>query len=232
MFFPIGDDQVHGGHRPFFSYLFLALNVLAFLYEISLPYDTLNNFTAFFGATPDKFLHGEALFTLITSLFLHGGWMHLLGNMLFLWVFADNIEGTIGNLRFLVFYLAGGVAATLFHGLINPSSSLPLIGASGAISAILGAYLVMFPHSKIKVLILILFTSFRIPALAFLGIWIINQFIDGYGSLGAVSAEGEGIAYWAHIGGFLFGVTVGFFARKTYDPILVREAEEQDGGYV
>ena len=232
MIFPIGDDQVHGGHKPFFSYLFLGLNVLVFFCEMNLSVESLNIFTTNFGATPDEFLHANYLYTLLTSLFLHGGWMHLLGNMLFLWVFADNIEGTIGNLRFLVFYLAGGIAATLFHGLINPSSTIPLIGASGAISAVLGAYLVIFPHSKIKVLVLFLFSSFRIPALAFLGVWIINQFIDGYGSLGAVSAEGAGIAYWAHIGGFLFGLTVGFFARKTYDPLLVREAEEKDGGYV
>lgn len=229
MIFPIGDEQVHGGHKAFFSYLFLILNVVVFLFEMSLPEATLNAFTGYFGATPDEFLHGERLYTLVTSLFLHGGWAHFLGNMLFLWVFADNIEATIGNIRFFVFYLAGGVAATLFHGLINPSSSIPLIGASGAISAVLGAYLVIFPHSKIKVLVLFLFSSFRIPALAFLGIWIINQFVSGYGSLSSVSTESAGIAYWAHIGGFIYGITIGYFARRTYFPVLSREAEEESG---
>lgn len=232
MFFPIGDDQVQGGHKPFFSYIILGLNFLIFFYEISLPAAELNAFSETYGATPDVFLHGGQLYTLVTYMFLHGGWMHLLGNMLFLWVFADNIEATIGNLRFLVFYLAGGAAATIFHGLINPSSIVPLIGASGAIAAVLGAYLVMFPHSRIKIWVLILFSSFYIPALAFLGIWIIMQFIDGYGSLAANTVESAGIAYWAHVGGFLFGIIVGFFARQTYHPKLSVEAATPEEDYV
>lgn len=232
MFFPIGDEQVERGHKPLFSYLFLAVNILVFIFEISLDPVSLNGFTEMFGATPDRFLHGEQLYTLISSLFLHGGWGHLLGNMLFLWVFADNIEATLGNIRFFLFYIAGGIAATLFHGLLNPASDIPLIGASGAISAVLGAYLVYFPHSRIKVLFLLLFTSFRVPALAFLGIWIVNQFIAGYGSLSSVAEESAGVAYWAHIGGFIYGIIIGFYTRRIYFPLLSREAEEQNSGYV
>ncbi len=232
MFFPIGDDQVQGGHKPIFSYILLGLNVLVFAYETTLDGESLANFTYTFGATPDQFLHGEHLISLLTGLFLHGGWAHLLGNMLFLWVFADNVEATIGSMKFLVFYLLGGIASTIFHGLIFPDSSLPLIGASGAIAAILGAYLIMFPHSRIKVLVLILFTSFNIPALIFLGVWIIIQFFDGYGSLGVISAEGAGIAYWAHVGGFLFGVVVGYYAKKEYNPKLITDEDIKVDEYV
>ena len=232
MFFPIGDEQVERGHKPIFSYLFLAVNILVFIFEISLDAESLNAFTFSFGAIPSEFLHGHQLYSLVTSLFLHGGWGHLLGNMLFLWVFADNIEATLGNIRFFIFYIAGGIAATLFHGLLNPASDIPLIGASGAISAVLGAYLVYFPHSRIKVLELLLFSSFRVPALAFLGIWIVNQFIAGYGSLSHVAEESAGVAYWAHIGGFVYGIIIGFYTRRIYIPVLSREAAEQDEGYV
>jgi len=232
MFFPIGDDAVRGGHKAIFSYIILVLNVLVFAFETTLDDQTLAHFTYIYGAIPDHFLHGEHLISLITGLFLHGGWGHLLGNMLFLWVFADNIEATIGSFKFLLFYLLGGIASTIFHGLIFPDSDLPLIGASGAISAVLGAYLIMFPHSRIKVLVLILFTSFNIPALLFLGIWIITQFLDGYGSLGAVSAEGAGIAYWAHVGGFLFGLVVGYYARQVYHPKLITDEDSMIDEYV
>lgn len=232
MFFPIGDDQVRGGHKPIFSYILLGINVMVFAFETTLDGQSLANFTYTFGAIPDHFLHGEHLISLVTGLFLHGGWAHLLGNMLFLWVFADNVEATIGSMKFLVFFILGGIASTIFHGLIFPDSSLPLIGASGAIAAVLGAYLIMFPHSRIKVLVLILFTSFNVPALLFLGFWIITQFFDGYGSLGAVSAEGAGIAYWAHVGGFLFGVVVGYYAKKTYNPRLITEEENKADQYV
>lgn len=232
MFFPIGDDQVQGGHKAIFSYIILIINILVFVYEISLDDNSLTAFTFQYGAVPDFFLHGNHLQGLVTSLFLHGGWAHLLGNMLFLWVFADNIEATIGSFKFVIFYLLGGIAATLFHGLIFPVSELPLIGASGAIAAVLGAYLVLFPGSRIRVWFLLILSSFNVPALVFLGIWIVNQFFSGYGSLGNPNVETSGVAYWAHIGGFIFGLIVGYFTRQAYQPKLGTEIIEDEDEYV
>jgi membrane associated rhomboid family serine protease len=216
MLFPIGDDNVQGGYKPLFTYTILLLNVFVFLFEFSLTPDAAEAFALHFGSIPSEILAGDDLYTLLTSLFLHGGWMHLIGNMLFLWVFADNIEAVIGTFNFLVFYLLGGVAATLIHDFFNPYSEMPLIGASGAISAVMGAYLVMFPSSRIRVWIIILFTSAYVPALLFLGIWIFQQMIAGFGSLGINTEEQGGVAWWAHIGGFLFGIISGFFARSNY----------------
>ena len=156
MIFPIGDDQVKGGYFPLFSYAFIVLNVVIFLFQISLPEVKQEAFILEFGSIPNEITNGEDLFTLGTSMFLHGGWMHLIGNMLFLWVFADNIEATIGNGKFLFFYFMGGVAAVAGHIYFNMDSSIPMVGASGAISAVLGAYIVMFPKSRIKVLFFII----------------------------------------------------------------------------
>ncbi len=230
MIFPIGDDQVHGVQKAYFSYFILLLNILVFGYELSLNMEDLGQFTSDYGAVPAEMLHAQDLYSVVTSLFLHGGWAHILGNMLFLWVFADNIEATLGSIRFILFYLFGGIAATLFHALMFPASEIPLIGASGAISAVLGAYLVLYPKSRIRVLVIFLFTSFRVPALLFLGLWIVIQFFQGYGSLGAVTNEESGVAYWAHIGGFVFGLIVGFAARRQEIPQLVGHDEEH--GYV
>lgn len=216
MFFPIGDDNVQGGHKPIFSYTLIFVNVLVFLFEFSLKQDAAEVFVIHFGSIPAEVLSGQDLFTLVTSMFLHSGWMHLIGNMLFLWVFADNIEAVVGTFNFMLFYILGGIAATLIHALFNPISEIPVVGASGAISAVMGAYLVMFPSSRIKVWILFLFTSAYVPALLFLGIWIFQQMISGVGSLGLSIDEQGGVAWWAHIGGFAFGLMAGFFARKNY----------------
>ena len=147
-------------------------------------------------------------------MFLHGGWMHLIGNMLFLWIFADNIEATIGNFQFLMFYIAGGVAAAALHVIFNMQSVVPAVGASGAISAVLGAYLIMFPKSKIRILVIYFFRSFKVSALIFLGLWIGQQLISGIFSLGASSTQGSGVAWWAHIGGFVFGVLAGLWYKQ------------------
>ncbi|MEM6321159.1 MAG: rhomboid family intramembrane serine protease [Bacteroidota bacterium] len=220
MIFPIGDDQVKGGSKPLFSYAFIVINVLVFLYEMSLPPDALNQFIMEFGSIPAETMRGEDYFSLFTSMFLHGGWMHLIGNMLFLWVFADNIEQVIGNFNFLIFYMAGGLAAHAGHIFFNIDSTIPTVGASGAISAVLGAYLVMFPTSKIKVLVVILFSSFRISALVFLGLWIGQQLISGIGAI-SQTAEASGVAWWAHIGGFAFGIIAGFYYRRVEREQLV-----------
>ena len=210
MLFPYGDDKVHGGYRPLVSYSFLVLNIGVFVWQVMEPGG--GAFTMRYSAVPADILAGRNLDTLITSMFLHGGVMHLLGNMLFLWIFADNIESTIGSLRFLLFYLLGGLAATAAQIITDPFSPIPMLGASGAISAVLGAYLVMYPKSRIKVfLFFLVFVPFRVPAVLFLGFWFYMQMSSGLGTWGA---ESGGIAWWAHIGGFVFGMLSGFWIRN------------------
>lgn len=218
MIFPIGDDNVKGGAFPLFSYLFLALNIIAFFFTLSAG---LEISVQEYGANPCAVKAGKDWFDMITSMFLHGGLMHLLGNMLFLWIFADNIESTIGNVRFLLFYLLGGIIAALVHIYVaSGTACIPMVGASGAISAVLGAYLVMFPRSRVKMLFII--KVFYIPAFLFLGFWIVEQLISGFTTLDLFGdpKEGSQVAFWAHIGGFVFGVLAGWYF-KTKNPIIV-----------
>lgn len=225
MIFPIGDDQVQRGYTPYFSYGIIVVNCLVFLYQVSLPVEYANAFVFTFGSIPVELLAGQDWFTVISSMFLHGSWMHLIGNMLFMWVFADNIEATIGSRRFLVFFLLGGLGATLTHTFMNPTSEIPCVGASGAISAILGAYLIMFPASRIKVLFF-LFT-FRVPAFLFLGIWIFQQYSNGMDSLKLEHVDTTSVAWWAHIGGVAFGLVAGIYFRKFKPaPAFMEDSEE------
>lgn len=214
MFFPIGDDQIKGGAYPFFSYSFLVLNILIFLYQITLSPDDLIVFYEHFSTVPVYITQGHHYGTLISSMFLHGSAMHLLGNMMFLWVFADNIEATVGNLTFLIFYLIGGVVASLAHVYFNMDSNIPSLGASGAISAVLGAYLIMFPHSRIKAIVFLIIFLKRItmPAIAFLGIWIVIQVSSTIQSMSMV--ESSGTAWFAHLGGLAFGLFMGLVFKS------------------
>ncbi|MEM9848995.1 MAG: rhomboid family intramembrane serine protease, partial [Bacteroidota bacterium] len=199
MIFPIGDDQVKGGTFPVFSYAFIAMNVAVFVYEIQLMSSGgFDQFLFEYGAIPYEITRGQDIPTLFTSMFLHGGWGHIIGNMLFLWVFADNIEAVVGNARFLIFYILGGLAAHAAHIYFNFDSEIPTVGASGAISAVLGAYIIMFPSSRIRVLIL--FFVVKVPAIIFLGFWIFQQLNAGFASLSQLG-EAAGVAWWAHIGG-------------------------------
>ena len=210
MLFPIGDDQVKGGYFPLFSYAFILLNIAVYWQQMQHPDMLVQQW----GAVPAEILRGECLLNLLTSMFLHSSLMHLIGNMLFLWVFADNIEATIGNMRFLVFYLLGGLAAHFGHIYFNPTSLIHTIGASGAIAAVMGAYLVMFPTSRVK--LWFFFLIFRVPAILFLGVWIIMQWINGRASLEVYTADAGGTAWWAHIGGFAFGVLAGLYYRFSF----------------
>jgi membrane associated rhomboid family serine protease len=182
----------------------IAINALIFLYQDTLSYDRLNQFVYNWGIVPDD-LH---LITLFTSMFLHGGWLHLLGNMLFLWVFGRNLEDLIGGGRFLVFYLLCGLAAAVVQVVANPYVRVPTIGASGAIAGVMGAYLIKFPRSQIDTLVLlfIFFTRLAIPAPFYLLFWFGLQFLNGFESIGDRSYTGGGIAYFAHIGGFIAGM--------------------------
>jgi membrane associated rhomboid family serine protease len=212
MIFPIGDDKLDGKHYPMFSYAFIAFNVLAFLYQLTISAEGQDAFFSDFAAVPSMVTNGKGYTGLVTSMFLHGGWMHLIGNMLFLWIFADNIEARVGNIPFLAFYIIGGVIATAGHILIDPNSNVPLVGASGAISAVMGAYIIMFPKSKIKMIFLIFMSVFYVPAWAFLGFWFFQQIFSGVTEMGAT--EGGGVAWWAHIGGFVFGLIWGVLFRE------------------
>ncbi len=211
MIFPIGDDQVKGGYLPIFSYGFIGINIIIFLIQSSLSPGQQAGFFNDFGSIPYEISHGEDLFTVLTSMFIHGDWKHLLGNMLFMWVFADNIEATIGNGRFLLFYFLGGIAAVMGHIFFNMNSMAPMIGASGAISAVMGAYLVMYPSSRIRVLLLIF--PFRVSAWLFLGFWIWQQWM--YGTASLTEGNAGGVAWWAHIAGFAMGLLSGFLFRMS-----------------
>lgn len=225
MIFPIGDDQVKGGRFPIFSYSFIVINILvfvfiqlpnpAFTYAYSaIPYEIINltDLTTSNFQAPHQPGPTPLFLTLITNIFMHGSWMHLIGNMVFLWVFADNIESTIGRKRFVIFYLFGGIIASFCHILSDVNSTIASLGASGAIAACLGAYLVMFPQSKIKILFFI--KIFRIPAFLFLGFWIGQQLFSAYVEFGQETIGG--VAWYAHIGGFAFGLITGTYFRWVY----------------
>ena len=214
MFYPIGDENVQNGSFPIATYSLISLNIIVFFFEATLREPAISQFINSFGTIPNEIAHGEHLYSVFSSMFLHGGWVHLLGNMVFLWIFADNIEATVGTGKFLTFYLLGGVIAVLSHVLFDLSSSIPMVGASGAIAAVMGAYIVMYPHSRIKVIfILFFFRPFYVPAIFFLGIWIAQQLTSGIGALSQETVV-AGVAWWAHIGGFIFGVIAGFYFKS------------------
>lgn len=215
MIFPIGDDNIVGGHKPLVSYTLIAVNVAIFVFQLTLL--QVDGFLTHYGVLPGEIVQGQDLFTLMTSMFLHGGLMHLLGNMLFLWIFADNIEAVIGSTLFLAFYTVGGLFASAVHIFTDMNSMIPTVGASGAISAVMGAYLVMFPKSRIKMVFIIFFKTFHLPAIAFLGLWFAQQLLSGVGSYAPdTAAEGGGVAWWAHIGGFVYGLVLGWIFKKRY----------------
>lgn len=208
---PLG-DSVPSDRTPFINYLLLALNVLVFFYEVVLGPDA-ETFIQVWGTTPADILMWRqepgVLLTLVTSMFLHGGWFHLIGNMLYLAIFGDNVEGIMGHKRYLFFYLLCGVTANLAQVLISPGSTVPGVGASGAIAGVLGAYLLSFPRARVFVGIpLLLFMQvFALPAIVVLGLWFVIQLFNGIAAI-TVSSEATigGVAWWAHIGGFLTGV--------------------------
>src|SRR5574338_426531 len=200
---PIGDDNVRGAGPPLVNYALIVINVLVFLFESSLNPNALQAFFNQWAVQPAEILSGQQLITLITSMFLHGGWLHLIGNMVFLAVFGDNIEAVLGHIGYLIFYLAGGLAASAAHILFTADSMIPSLGASGAIAAVMGAYIVMFPRSRVNALIFFGFFMrvTRVSALLFLGIWFVTQLFSGVAGLGAQTAQTSGVAFMAHVGG-------------------------------
>ena len=207
--FPLS-DVIPSRTTPYVTVSIIGLNALAFLYELQLSTPELRLFAQVFGVVPAAF----AWPTVLTSMFLHSGWMHVLGNMLYLWIFGDNVEDRFGHGRFLVFYLFSGGAAALGQVALSPDSPIPMIGASGAIAGVMGAYFVLYPRSRVltAVFLLLFLDLVEIPALFFLGIWFLMQLLSGVGSIGTEAMHG-GVAFWAHIVGFVIGAAVGLFSR-------------------
>lgn len=202
--FPIRDHNP-SGQTPYVTFALIVINVAVFLWYFTQLSDwQLNDFFLTWGLVPARFTAGQGYETLLTSMFLHGGWMHLGGNILFLWIFGDNLEEEMGHVGFLLFYLAAGAAAGLAQALPDPGSLVPMVGASGAIAGVMGGYLLLFPKAKVDVLFIfiIFFRIFAIPAWIVLGLWLGIQIFSGV----ATPSDAGGVAYWAHVGGFAAGL--------------------------
>ena len=208
---------------PVVTWLLILVNIGCFLYEMSLPADAIEGFVGTWGLVPASFwdLRGRTLAELVahslrpcfSSMFLHGGWLHLIANLWCLWLFGDNVEDHMGHVRYLGFYLAAGMLAGLLHVALNSASVVPTIGASGAIAGVMGAYFLLFPFARVTVLVpFLIFPIFiKIPAAFYLLVWIVSQVIGGYGALAQGETAVGGIAFWAHVGGFVAGM---FLARR------------------
>ena len=213
---PIGDLNPRR-HFPLATILIIALNVVVFFYQLLLPDEALNRLVLAAGLVPYEVTNrfGVAVVgDLLTSMFLHGGWMHIISNMLYLWIFGDNVEDRLGLPVYAAFYLVAGIGASLAQVAVNPASTIPTIGASGAIAGVLGAYLVMFPRTRVRTLILA-FRFIRIvelPALVVLGLWFVLQIFSGLASVTSMATGG--VAWFAHIGGFVIGLLAGALVRK------------------
>ena len=236
---PIADENERGHGPAVVSLAFIAINIAVFLLLQGAGSPSGEDFTYGYSAVPFEITHGVDLvepreitiggtpvlvpqepgpspiwLTLLTSMFMHGGLLHLGGNMLFLWIFGDNVEHRIGHIPFLVFYLVAGVIASFAQILTNTDSFIPTLGASGAISGVLGAYLVMFPTNRVTVLFLRF--PMQVPAIVAIGIWAVLQFISGFGAIAVTDETGGGVAYMAHIGGFVAGVVAGLAFRAIF----------------
>lgn len=225
-------DNLRPRRFPVVTYLLILINLTVFLYELSLGRE-LMGFIFKYSVIPAHFFSGgernifgqlyeknllELYGPLISSMFLHGGWMHIITNMLYLGIFGDNVEDKLGRTRFLLFYLASGVAAASTHMIMNSNSDVPSLGASGAVAGVLGAYILLYPKAKVLTVLPIFFILqfFEVPAFFFIGIWIMQQFLSGAISLSDVAAaDAGGIAWWAHIGGFIAGLLLVLILRQT-----------------
>jgi membrane associated rhomboid family serine protease len=203
--FPIS-DVIPSRTRPVVTIALILLNAIAFVVELSLDERELQQFVRVFGVVPALFSWPAVL----TSLFLHGGWLHFLGNMLYLWIFGDNVEDRLGHARYLLFYLFCGATAAVGQTLTAPYSTVPMIGASGAVAGVMGAYFVFYPQSRVLTAVFVVFflDIIEIPAVVLLGLWFLLQLFSGVGSIGA-DAAGGGVAFWAHVAGFVAGGAFG-----------------------
>lgn len=216
--FPL-KDTIPSYRKPYVTLSIIVINIVVFIYELNLPSGELLEFFYRFGIVPARYTSAEFsmlmglsrfnLFPFISAMFIHGGWSHIISNMWALWLFGDNVEDILGHFGFAVFYVLSGLAASLLHFLFSWNSQVPMLGASGAIAGVMGAYFVLFPHSRIITFIPLFFIPFlvEIPAVIYLGIWFITQFFNGTVST-LMRGNFGGVAWWAHIGGFLFGMNM------------------------
>jgi len=237
--FPIGDENERGHGPAFISLAFIGLNIAVFVLLQGAGGPSGEAFTYGYSAVPFEITNGVDLvepelitidgqqvpipqepgpspiwLTLLSSMFMHGGWLHIAGNLLFLWIFGDNVEHRVGHIPYLIFYLAAGVIASFAQIMIDTDSIIPTLGASGAISGVLGAYLVMFPTNRVTVFIFRFLMP--VPAIVAIGMWAVLQFINGFGAI-AVTEQTGGVAYMAHIGGFVAGVVAGLLFRMVFN---------------
>jgi membrane associated rhomboid family serine protease len=212
MVFPIGDDNSARRIFPIVTYILIAINIAVFLLELNQG----NDFIRTWAFIPREFTANPSaeVQTVFSAMFMHGGWVHLLGNMLYLWIFGDNVEDNFGSMPFLVFYLICGVAATFAQLAVMPNSNIPNLGASGAIAGVLAAYVVLYPRGRVTVLIGRGVT--QVPAIMAIGLWIVLQLVSGIGSIttSTQTADVGGVAYMAHIGGFFAGLVLALFFRR------------------
>jgi membrane associated rhomboid family serine protease len=220
--FPIS-DSIKAGSRPYVNIFIIVINIIVFFYEISLSNHELRLLFIDYGLVPVKlFLPVEVVGVtekvtpFLTSMFLHGGWFHMISNMYFLYIFGDNVEDLMGHIRYFFMYILFGLAAAFTQVVLYPDSTIPTIGASGAVSGVMGYYFVKFPHSRIKTLVFIIFfvTIIEIPAVFFLAFWFFMQFING--SMQLMISNTGGVAWWAHIGGFVAGFIYALIDKKRY----------------
>jgi membrane associated rhomboid family serine protease len=204
-------DSIPSQSKPVVTMLIIAINVMVFLHQLTLDPYSLNEHFLAWGMVPAHF----SVVSLFTGIFIHGGWMHLIGNMWFLWIYGDNIEDILGPAKYVLFYLSCGVAASLAQYAINPGSEVPNVGASGAIAGVMGAYLLKFPHARIVMLVplVVFITTIEIPAVFVLILWFVMQFFSGFGSLASRYSDQGGVAFFAHIGGFLAGMALIYLFR-------------------
>lgn len=209
--FPISDSE-KSARFPLITLFLIALNIYVFFQEMSVP--NVDAFITEYALIPSQidFNNVQSLFAFVTSMFLHGGIFHIVSNMWFLYIFGDNVEGRFGRFGFLMLYLFAGVVGNFAQYILNTTSTIPMLGASGAVSGVLGAYYLLFPHSKIKTIVVLFFflTVVQIPAVIYLLYWFVLQLFQGVSSLSTLTTQTGGVAFWAHIGGFLTGM---FFGR-------------------
>lgn len=234
-------DTIKSRTFPFVTVLLILANAAAFLYELRLG-PQLNEWIEVMGFVPARFVFWERLggdslsplrfVPIFTAMFLHGGWAHFLGNMLYLWIFGDNVEDRLGHGRYLVFYLVCGVGAFVFQAVSDPQSTFPAIGASGAIAGVLGAYLILYPRSRVLTLVpIFIFPWFvEIPAVIYLGIWFLLQLANGAMQLSSKAGEAGGVAWWAHIGGFVLGIVLCLVLRRPAPAPVYRTYQGRLGG--
>ena len=207
-------DVIPSRSTPYITVTIIALNAVAWFFELSLPHEALNEFLTVYGVVPAYF----STPTLVTSMFLHGSWSHVLGNMWYLWIFGDNVEDRVGHGRFIVFYLLCGIVAALGQVAVDPGSTLPTIGASGAIAGVMGAYFVLYPRSRVLTLIPpFVFNVIELPAIVLLGFWFLMQLVNAGAVAVTASTQGGGVAFAAHVAGFVVGM-VGVLVFRRQQP--------------